>query len=174
MKQLLVLCLLAFVTTAHAEQTTYPLNGYLGVQYGASELSGDEVEGDVDVNYGTLRVGVTVNENFALEFRFGGSDDDDSSDGIKYDLESIGGAFGLYHYRIGQNASIYGIAGWSAVEVKATIDTPTGHESDQEDYDGASYGVGVEFYGVSIEALRYMDTSDITADTVAVGYTYYF
>lgn len=174
MKQLLVMCLLAFFTTAHAEQPTYPLKGYLGVQYGASELSGDEIDDDIDIDYGTVRIGVTLNENFALEGRLGGSDDDDSSGGIKYDLESIGGVYGLYHFRIGQNASVYGIAGWSAVEVKGTIDTPTGHQSDQEDDDGLSYGVGVEFFGISIEAMRYLDTSDITADTVAIGYTYYF
>ena len=157
MKQLLVVCLLAFFTTAHAEQPVNPLKGYLGVQYGTLELSGDAVDDDIDIEYGIIRIGVTLNENIAVEGRLGAGNDDDRSGGIKYELESIGGIYGLYHFRMSPDASVYAIAGWSAGEVKGTIDTPTGRQSDQEDDDGLSYGVGVELFGVSIEAMRYLD-----------------
>ena len=174
MKQLLAVCLLAFVTSAYAERPANPLKGYLGIQYGAMELSGDAVDGDIDIDYGILRIGVRVNENIAIEGRLGTGNDDDKSGGVKYELESIGGVYGLYHFRLNPDLSVYGILGWSAAEVKGSINTVTGHLSDQEDDDGLSYGAGVEFYGISIEAMRYLDTSDITADAVAVGYTYYF
>jgi opacity protein-like surface antigen len=174
MKQLLAVCLLAFVTTVHAKQPINPLKGYLGIQYGALELSGDAVNDDIDIDYGVIRIGVTVNENIAIEGRLGTGNDDDRSGGVKYELESIGGVYGLYHFRMNPDVSVYGILGWSAGEVKGSIDTPGGHLSDQEDEDGLSYGAGVELFGVSIEAMRYLDTSEITADAVAVGYTYYF
>ena len=171
MKQLLAVCLLAFVTTVHAKQPVNPLKTYLGIQYGALELSGDVVNDDIDIDYGVIRIGVTVNENIAIEGRLGTGNDDDRSGGVKYELESIGGVYGLYHFRMNPDLSVYGILGWSAAEVKGSIDTPGGHVSDQDNDRGLSYGAGVELFGVSIEAMRYLDTSEITADAVAVGYT---
>ena len=173
MKKLLVIGVLAFASTAQAGESTNPLGSYLGLQYGALELSGDRVDDDIDLDYGMIRLGVTVNESVALEGRAAASDDDDISGGIKFELESLYGIYGLYHFRMNPDASVYGIAGWSFGETKVSINTPGGRVSDQEDDHGFSYGIGAELYGVSIEAMRYLDVDDIIADVVAVGYTYH-
>ena len=166
MNKLLMSLLLVLSTSVQADQ----LSSYLGVQLGTSESSLDGFGSDVDLDYTLIRFGIWVDDSIALELRTGRGIDDDNYQGIDLEVERIGGLYGLYHLNIGPNASVYGAAGWSDGTLKAS----QGNLSVQEDDDGFSYGFGAEFAGFNIEFMRYLDTSDITADAVSFGYNYHF
>ncbi|MBT8437514.1 MAG: hypothetical protein KJP11_09095, partial [Gammaproteobacteria bacterium] len=85
--------------------------------------------------------------------------------GIDFEIESIGGLYGLYHVGI-----IYGIAGASSGTVKTSL---MGQNKQIED-DSFSYGIGLEYRGFNVEWIQYMDTSDIEVDALSIGYNYYF
>lgn len=44
----------------------------------------------------------------------------------------------------------------------------------QIEEDSFSYGVGLEYRGFNVEWIQYIDTSDIEADAVSIGYNYHF
>ena len=64
----------------------------------------------------------------------------------------------------------YGALGYSNVTLKVSSDT----DSTQPDDNGLSYGVGFEAYGFNVEWMQYLDTTDIDASAVAIGYNYHF
>lgn len=147
-------------TASHAEG----LESYLGLQYGTADSEGEELD------YGLIRLGVMVSENMAVELRTGIGTDDTTISGITVEIEGISGIYGAYHFNFSDNTSIYGTLGWSDITVKGSM--PAG--SDQEKENGLSYGIGFEAYGFNVEWMQYLDTNDLEADAIAVGYNYHF
>jgi hypothetical protein len=143
---------------------------YIGLQFGVSDISADDFSGDLDFDYGLLQLGVWASEDASLEFRTGAGSGDDTSDGIDFELENVYGLYGLYHYHLGEIASVYGALGVSRVTLKASIPG----DSHQESEDGLSYGVGAKLSVFTLEYMRYLDTTDITVDAVSLGVQYTF
>ncbi len=143
---------------------------YIGLQFGATDTSADDFSGDLDFDFGLLQLGVWASEEVSLELRTGSGTSDDTSDGIDFDLENLYGLYGLYHYHLGEIASIYGALGVSRVTLKASIPG----DSNQESEDGMSYGIGAKLSVFTLEYMRYLDTTDITVDAVSLGVQYTF
>ena len=156
-----MLGLLALSFNAHAANPL-GLTGYTGIQVGNLDIE------DVDIPYGLLRLGV-IKENLAVELRLGTGFDDDHTDGFKVELDSLYGMYGLYHIRFSK-ASVYAIGGYTEGQTKIS----QGGNSVRVDKDGFSYGAGIEFYGVNLEYMQYLDKNDIDAKAVSIGYNYYF
>ena len=154
----------ALFSQAHAEndRTTY-----IGFQYGG--IKSDDGIIDFEADYGLIRLGIMPTDNTALEWRLGAGNDDEV-DGVTFDLQNVYGFYGLYHYNFSANASIYGVAGYSQVSFKASL----GNLSDQGDDHGLSYGVGAQVYGINVEYMQYLDTSDIQVEALVIGYNYKF
>ena len=55
-----------------------------------------------------------------------------------------------------------------------TLKASSGNGSAQDDENGLSYGAGMKFSILSIEYIRYLDTSDVEVDAVSVGLQYTF
>ena len=141
---------------------------YIGLQFGVADTSIDNFSDDLD--YSLLQLGIWANEEASIEFRTGVGTSVESSGGIDYEIESLYGLYGLYHYHLGEMASIYGALGASRVTLKASIPG----DSLQEFQNGLSYGVGAKLSVFTLEYMRYLDTTDISVDTVSLGVQYTF
>ncbi len=160
-----VLSVPAFLNLAHADndRTTY-----IGFQFGAIEA--DDGDLDFEVDYGLFRMGIMPTDNTALEYRIGTGRSADDVNGVTFELENVYGLYGLYHFNFSENASIYGVAGFSQVSVKASL----GNSSDQDDDQGFSLGIGAQVYGINVEYMQYLATTDLDVRALAVGYNYKF
>jgi hypothetical protein len=141
---------------------------YIGLQFGVADTSTEGFSDDLD--YSLLQLGIWANEEVSVEFRTGLGTSRESSGGIDYEIESLYGLYGLYHYHLGEMASIYGALGGSRVTLKTSI----AGDSVQEYENGLSYGVGAKLSVFTLEYLRYLDTTDLTVDTLSLGVQYTF
>ncbi len=145
-------------------------DSYIGIGVGTADTSIGDVPGDVDLDVLLLRLGVWITDNISLEARVGTGIDDDSTGSVDLEVESIGGLYGTYHWNLGKHASVYGIAGRSRASVKFS----QGGSSDQDTDNGVSYGAGIKLSILSLEYMRYLDTSDVEADAIGVSLRYTF
>ena len=99
-------------------------------------------------------------------------DDDVSGNGVDIDIEveSIYGAYLIYHSNILIQSQLYAIVGYTEVELEAEAFGITTDASD----DGVSLGFGINLGDVNIEWIRYLDDDDYTVDSVNFGYIHYF
>jgi len=138
-------------------------NMFLGLQVGQADAE------DEDLEYGLIRIGAAMSDNMTIEVRSGRGTNDTKVDNVTVEIERIYGLYTSYHFKMSEKVSAYGIAGWSKATVKASL----GNQSQQEDDNGLSYGVGLEAYGVNVEWMQYLDTSDLDASAIAIGYNYW-
>jgi hypothetical protein len=160
MKKLALVLLLLFTSNSYAYESG---DSYVGVQLGQTDIE------DLDLNYYLIRIGVEVYDHIDLELRSARGSNDEEDQGIEVEIERISGIYGLYHLTMG-HASVYGIAGWSEGTIKTTIND----QSTQVEEDSFSYGVGLQYRGVNVEWIQYVDTSNIEFDAVSIGYNYRF
>jgi hypothetical protein len=140
-------------------------DGFIGLQYGQAE-DGDSKNYD----YALARIGAHITDEIAIEYRAGkGVGDRTKVDGIKVKIERLTGVYGSYHYYLTDTASVYGIAGWSKVKVEGSLNGASVTQSS----DGASYGAGIEYNGFNVEWMQYLDTDDIDATAIGVGYNFW-
>ena len=144
-------------------------DSYLGAQLGLSTFDVDDVD-DIEIPYGVLRLGIYVTSSFALELRYGNDIDEDSVSGVDYAIDRIAGVYATYHFGFGDNTSIYGLLGYSEVDLKSK----SGGISDEEDLTSTSYGIGLDFGNINAEFMQYIDRDDDTGSAISLGYTLYF
>ncbi|SEL82456.1 porin family protein [Halomonas daqiaonensis] len=149
--------------TAHAQGSpmNYQPSPYLGGDVLFWELDSD---GGDDFNSTGLRLrgGVAFNDYFALEGHLGTGGSDGS-----LDLEYLTGAYAKGIVPIAPEFRLYGLAGFSEVDVDADSES------------GFSYGAGAEFdvapnLAVGADYMRYLDESNYTFDAASVGVTFRF
>ena len=144
------------------------LDGYIGLGAGTAETSIDGLSEDVDLDALTLQLGAWMTENISIELRMGKGIGDDSVGAADAEIENIGGLYGTYHWHLGNQLSVYGIAGGSRASVKLS-----GNGGSDQDYDNdLSYGAGIKISIISIEYMSYLDTSEVEANVLAVGLLY--
>ncbi len=144
---------------------------YVGLQLGQSTADPDETD-EIENPFGLFRIGIFATPALAIEGRYGASIDDDTVNGIDFDIDRIAGVYALYHFHFGENesSSIYGLFGYTEVDVKG--DAPGGSISEKEE--DVSYGIGLEIKGFNLEFSQVIDTSDLDVTAVSFGYNYYF
>ena len=162
---ILLVSIPAFFSLAHADNDR---SAYIGFQFGSSEM--DDGILDFEADLGLIRLGIMPTDNTAIEYRLGTGGSDDEVNSATFELENIYGLYGLYHYNFSDNASIYGVAGYSNVSFKASL----GNSSNQGDENGFSYGIGAQVYGFNVEYMQYLDTTELEVGALAAGYNYKF
>jgi len=145
-------------------------DSYIGIQIGSADTSFDGISSDVDLDFLMIQLGVWMDDNTSIELRMGKGRGDDSIGPLDLNIESIGGMYVAYHWDLGKQASIYGIAGGSSASAKFSVSSG----SDQDDYYSLSYGAGMKFSILSVEYMHYLDTTEVEADAVSVGLHYAF
>ena len=165
-----LLAIFALVGSTIAKATLLEgADSYIGFQFGNSDVSIDGAS-DLDLDVTLLQVGVWVSDEISLELRTGRGSNDDTVQGIDFEIEALYGLYGLYHFNFSDFASVYAAVGLSRLTLKAS----GAGGSDQEDENGLSYGVGAKLSIFSIEFMRYLDTNEVEADVVSVGIQYTF
>ena len=142
---------------------------YLGFQLGNSAVSFNG-ESDLDLDLTLLQFGVWVSDDISLEVRTARGGNVETIQGVDYEIESIYGMYGLYHFHFSEFASLYATAGMSRAVLKTSV--PGG--SEQQEESSFSYGVGAKLSVFSIDFMRYMDIDEMEVDVVSVGLQYTF
>lgn len=144
---------------------------YVGADLGFSSVDSDA--GSADLMDAKARAGAFVYEDvLALEGRVGlGLDDDRLDVGADVEINHLYGVYALAHYSVLDQASVYGLVGYSELEA--------GVNDTDASYSGLSYGAGatldvldnIEAYA---EYTRYLDDRDVTIDALSLGAKYNF
>lgn len=145
-------------------------DSYIGIGAGTADTAIDGLSDDLDLEAIVLQLGVWMTDNISIEIRMGKGIGDDSVGAADVEIESVGGLYGTYHWNLGNQLSVYGIAGGSRASVKVT----GSGGSVQDDENSLSYGAGIKISILSIEYMRYLDTSEVEADVASVGLLYEF
>ena len=136
---------------------------FLGAQFGLSTIDLDNTD-DIEHRYGLLRLGVYTTPSLTLELRYGGSLKDDSVSGVDYRIDRIAGVYAAYHFEISSEVSLYGLLGYSEIDMKASRSNGT---TDDEDETDPSFGVGLNISGFNLEYIQYIDRSDYKAQAIS-------
>jgi len=151
-----------FAASAQAQQSSfqYP-QGYVGGDAMFWSLDPDRGSSRDDVGL-RLRGGAQFNDYFALEGHLGTGGSDRGAD-----LDHLAGAYAKGIIPVAPNFRLYGLAGFSEVEISNNRES------------GLSYGAGAEMdiaNNVSIGAdyMRYLDESAYDFDAASVGLRYRF
>ncbi|MCG6890735.1 MAG: porin family protein [Gammaproteobacteria bacterium] len=142
---------------------------YIGLQFGNSDVAFN-AESDLDLDLTLLQFGIWVSDDISLEGRSARGGNADTIQGVDYEIESIYGLYGLYHFHFGEFASLYASAGMS----RAVLKTSVPGVSEQQEESSFSYGVGAKLSVFSIDFMRYMDIDEMEIDVVSVGLQYTF
>jgi len=143
---------------------------YVGIQLGSADTTVGGVSNDFDLEFLALQIGVWLSDDISLEIRMGKGNGADSAGPVDLEIESMGGLYGTYHWPLGDQASVYGIAGWSTASFKLS----QGAIGNQEDENDISYGVGVKISVFSVEYMSFLDNGNVKADIISVGLQYAF
>lgn len=167
---ILLIALSAASTPALAE---FDFSGlYSGLQYSSSEFKATSSTSTSTVSNGHIKakLGNIINDNLSFEGQFGlTTNSNDKLGTLTYGAYLRAGKdFGQY-----KPYGLIGFSGYYSYDDVADSDTQA----------GGSLGVGLEIFGakdlsITVEYLRMIDKtidgSDVTFDTVGVGFTYYF
>jgi hypothetical protein len=167
MRKVIIAIALMFSSSSYAASDYH---GYVGAQLGQVTIDIDDISDDIEPIVGLLRLGIFFTDNFAVEGRLGGTIDEDEVQGIDIRVESMAGLYALYRVSFNEDAYVYGLGGYTDVKLKGDVPGPDLEESEQ----GFSYGAGINVYGFTLEWVRYLDKSDVTADAATIGYVYEF
>ena len=166
MKKIILVLLILISESAFAYEQG---DSYLGAQLGLSSFDIDGVD-DIEVPYLLLRAGIYATRSLALELRFGHDIDEDTVSGVDYAIDRIAGVYATYHFNLSTNTSVYGLLGYSEIDLKRKA----GGSSEREDETSTSYGVGLDLGNFNFELVQYLDRSDDTGTAVSLGYSLYF
>ena len=172
MKRIIYVALINLLglTSVHAQ---YPESFYLSGQYALVKYDPSGFD-DAEPQALVGRFGYVISKNFSIEARagFGVQDDDVSGNNVDIDIdvESLYGAYLVYHSNILIQSQLYAIAGYSEVELEAEAFGTTTDDTES----GASLGFGINLGNFNIEWIRYLDDDDYTIDAVNFGYVHYF
>ena len=151
----------AFAASAQAQESFQSPQGYVGGDAMFWSLNPDRGDSRDDVGL-RLRGGAQFNDYFALEGHLGTGGSDRGAD-----LDHLAGAYAKGILPVAPNFRLYGLAGFSEVEISDNRES------------GLSYGAGAEMdiaNNVSIGAdyMRYLDESAYDFDAASVGLRYRF
>lgn len=148
---------------------------YVGVQ--ASQFTFDNDFIEVDPGALVLRFGGSIDGGAGIEVRAGlgmnGLQDEISAGGFdfEYEVESMLGLYGLYHVGWGSNASLYGIFGFTQVEIKESVFFSglfSGRASADEN--SLSAGIGLNIASFNFEFMHYISDPDFDITALSFGY----
>ena len=116
------------------------------------------------------RYGRFINDNVAVEGRFGFGLQDDTVLGVDVEIDTFFGVYGVFHISSNSDTSFYGVLGFTKGELTASVPG----FSITEDDSGLSYGFGVDIKSFNIEYMLYLDEDFYEVSAISFGYNSYF
>lgn len=180
-----VVFILSAVSFAAAAQ---PESGdsYIGGQYASVGYDEDGFP-EVEPSALVLRGGQFINDNFAIEGRFGfGLSDDSAATNINgydvdvaIDIKRIFGVYGKGYLPVNDVFGVYGVFGFTDAKLEATASNGSVSETVSQSDSGFSYGIGFDVFvkdslSVNGEYMSYLDESGYTADALSFGGSLHF
>ena len=142
---------------------------YAGLQYALVTYEEDGFD-DVEPTALVGRIGQFTSDNFAIEGRLGFGLQDDTIDVGPFDLDlevnSLFGVYGVLQSSPSNGISVYGILGFSRVELEATALGVSVSDDDT----GLSYGFGLNLKGFNVEYMSYLDEDDYQISALSLGF----
>lgn len=147
---------------------------YVGGGYTRTEFDADLVSDDAELGALFFRGGYQINENLAVEARFGKGIADDKIDGVKIEEDYMYGAY----FKAGMPTSIglypYFLVGWTESKLKFSV--PGDSTTDKSS--GISYGAGLEYrvsqFSVGLEYAKLYNNDDYKINGLSLGVNYKF
>lgn len=137
---------------------------YLGLQYGVA-LYIEPGSPDFNPSFAAIRAGYNLSENFALEFRYGVGNRDDTGTvagtPVSVGIHNLRGAYFVAGFSLFNTIDPYILAGFTTVKM-STNEVISNEE-------GISYGGGFTFRGYgkntswNIEYINYINDTDVSA-----------
>jgi outer membrane immunogenic protein len=142
---------------------------YVGLQYGLFTYDEDGID-EAEPTALVARIGAFVNDNVAIEGRFGFGLQDDTvnvfNTDVDVEIDNLFGVYGVFHATSNSDASVYGVLGFSKGELSASV----GDDSISEDDSGFSYGFGVNIQSFNVEYMRYLDEDTYKVSAISFGF----
>lgn len=157
-------------------------SSYAGIQYGMVTYSETGIP-DFEPTALAGRLGYFVHDQFSIEGRIGIGISDDSAvvdvgfgpENVSLEVDSLVGIYGVAHLPLSDNASLYGVIGFTQGELTVKV---SGIPFSGDD-DDLSYGIGVDFgvgqkTSVNIEYMSYLDETAYDVTAIALGVNFAF
>lgn len=166
---------LGFTTLANAEDE-FESTTYGGLEYGQYDLSFGGLSAEPEGI--RARVGYRWSEHFAVEafYGLGAKEDERKVNGVDVDVD-LNDTYGIYLRGIlpmGEKANVYGIVGYSSIEVDNFIGPTASGSKDSVSDSDYGYGVAADYnvfkqVFLSLEYMRMLDGDKIEADVLNAG-----
>lgn len=145
---------------------TPAMAGDIGI-YGSLGLSHADADNDTSFEAVTGRVGARFTPNLAVEGEASYGFEQDSLDGVIYELKSDYGVYGVVLWPMTDNADIFLRVGTGNTTIEVG--------GEDMDNNGVRYGAGAQFFfdganGVRVDLTRFNLDDDIDADVYTVSY----
>ena len=155
---------------------------YFGVQVANIAYEQEDVP-ELDIPALVFRAGYMPHENFGIEGRLGGGTSADDTDftfggqddaNFEAEIESFAGIYAVGRYNISDSFAIYGLAGFTSMAIKTTLQSNSFNGSTTEDESGVSFGAGASWgfsdkFQFTLEAMSYLDEDEAKAGAVSLG-----
>ncbi|WP_068546682.1 porin family protein [Thalassotalea crassostreae] len=139
-----IAALLSFSSTALAndEYGTFQPNQayYMGAEFGLAVHNEESFE-NLSPSAMVARLGYNHSSSLSFELRYGGSLQEDDLTYFERELDSLMGIYAVYSFELNKKWNVYGLAGYSDIEVTSIFANRKVTDSDS----GPSFGAGVEF-----------------------------
>jgi hypothetical protein len=164
------------LTPAHAQQGAAPGSLYFGVSFSQATYE-EPGRGTAKPTAIGLKLGKVINDNFALEGRFGtGLTDDDLGGGVgDVEVDYFLGAYAKGILPLSPRFALYGLAGVTYGDLSASGGGLRFSGSDAD----FSYGIGLDWMigattSLNVEWARLFDASNYQLDALTVGVNFRF
>lgn len=167
----LALLLLLSATGAAAQQMTPDSYAYLGAGYAILDYQDNSFSGNGELDGLLLRGGFQLDENLAVEARFGNGVSDDKVNGVKLELKDFAG--GYVKWGAPTRSGLYPYVMVGCTHSRVEID---GDSSSRTDF---SYGAGLSYsvnqsISADIDYMKYIDKNGSDMGGVMLGIQFKF
>ncbi|MCP4765389.1 MAG: porin family protein [Gammaproteobacteria bacterium] len=166
----IVTTVLFYTAPLHAQEKG---QSYVGGQYSITTFDLDDFD-ETEPTALVLRLGHYMTDNISIEGRLGfGLEDDDIEVGpekIDIEIDKLYGIYGVLHSSGSNDTNVYGVVGYSKIELEATF---LGVKFDGDD-GGVSYGIGANYHGFNLEYMSYIREDDGDLSAISLGYRHMF
>lgn len=150
--------------------------GYGGISYDSFDLKQGNVSSEPEGF--NLRMGYQFMKHLAVEAHVGFGAKEDQVQGTAIDVKNYYGVYLRGVLPLGEKFNLFALGGYNSVEVETLTNAVGGTESTVSDED-YSYGVGADYEFVeniflSVDYLRMLDSSNLEADTLKLGFRFNF